>query len=328
MMNKLSWVLTAIFFLFLISGCTTTVLNPVSDSSHRESVLSPTHCGFLYRQVDHRIKLAADVDRGRFQIRLSEDLDRFDTDLFTRWQEDVHTPVYTGVGEETYDEFSFSPHILNYDLLGDIYYYGCDGESQSAAGRFWYGDRGPVEQNKSRAALHYEFAALGHVSRSQYRLGRMLVEGDGIPQDTEMGLKWLVAASIEGNDDARAYLQKKGIENIPDPIFPNTFQVLAANERRMRAQHQRLAEERRAERAEDWANVILIGLVLLGAYYSADTAASTQSVAQPSPAAKSRSVSVQRPVPVFCNSQINMTGITSGSLTLVNGTISTFCPGA
>lgn len=331
--KKLSWVTATTSVLFTLTGCATTVLNPVSDMSHRQSVLSSSNCGLLYRQLDHRITSRADVDRGPYQIRRSPDLDRFDTNLFRRWQENMPAPIYSAIQEQAYDsEFSFTPHILNYEVLGDIYYHGCKAESQTAVGRIWYGDRSPVEQNKARAALHYEFAAIGHVSRAQYRIGRMLVEGDGVPQDMEMGLQWLMAAAIEGNNDARGYLKKKGIENIPNPISPNTFQVLAVNEHQMREQYrQRLSDytqQRQAQTRQNWASLFTIGLVVLGAYYSADVTSSAPSASLPSTAAQPGRVTVQRAMPVFCNSQINMTGITSGSLMLVNGTISTFCPGA
>lgn len=318
-MSKAKRLLFSIALVAVMSACATTPSRPISDPSQRLSVLTPERCGGVFLQVNAIIGGRADVDRGPWQIRQSSDVDRFDTALFSRWQ-NYYSHAYTSMaGNDTF------PHILNYDLLGDIYYYGCDAKPTSLAGRMWHGDRGPVEQNKQLAALHYEFAAIGHVGRSQYKLGRMLVEGDGIPEDKDIGIKWLISAAMEGNSAARSYLRTIGIDDVPAAVWPNTFQVLAENERQLQREFQQYLQERQAKKRENWATLAAVSLVALGAYYSAGSIAATPAVSQPSSSAPLRRTTVHRSKPVFCTSNLQMTGLQSGSMTFVNGTISTFC---
>lgn len=101
--------------------------------------------------------------------------------------------------------------ILTYDMLGDIYYRGCL--------------KAKLEPDKEAAAFWYQVAAIRHVPESQWKLGKMLVEGDGIPQDNEMGMAWVSSAAIEGSTQAASYLTAAG-EPMPPVNIPNTFTVV------------------------------------------------------------------------------------------------------
>ena len=72
---------------------------------------------------------------------------------------------------------------------------------------------------------YYEAAAIRHYAPAQWKFGRMLFEGDGIPQDTERGASWLSLAALEGSDEASMYLASKGMP-VPQPLPKTTFQAM------------------------------------------------------------------------------------------------------
>lgn len=305
----------------MLIACSATYKAPIASMQMRSVFLQPEKCAEAYQLIESRIRVMADVDRGAFQIRQTKDLNVFNTALFKRWQEAAYKGIYWSFDRS----FEFYPHIMNYDLMGDLYYYGCEYSGQSIAGRVWSGKREGFDPDPVIAAKYYEFAAIGHVPRSQYRLGLMLFEGDGIPRDEETGIQWLTSAALEGYQDARDYLKELGLD-VPEASSPNTYSVLAQDERAQYMALQRAIHARQQQIRQNWATV---AIVAVGAYYAADNlatgaAATTSGSTAPSTTQPQR-VIVQRSRPVFCTSMGNVT-ITGTSYTaFANGTVSTFC---
>lgn len=156
-----------------------------------------------------------------------------------------------------------------YDLLGDVYYRGCGAAN--------------LAPDKIAAAVWYQNAAVVHLPESQWKLGKMFYEGDGIPQNKEVGITWITSAAIEGSPEAVKYLSSKG-EPVPQPVFPNSYMVAAEQSKN---KHQAAAVAERARVVRDLANVLVtVGTAYVAAQasmYVAPKAAGTavQSVAIP-----------------------------------------------
>ncbi|WP_284448674.1 hypothetical protein [Pseudoxanthomonas mexicana] len=101
--------------------------------------------------------------------------------------------------------------LVQMDFYGDLFYRGC-----TPAG---------LGSRKDVAVAYYEAAAIRHYAPAQWKFGRMLFEGDGIPQDTERGASWLSLAALEGSDEASMYLASKGMP-VPQPLPKTTFQAM------------------------------------------------------------------------------------------------------
>lgn len=293
----------------LLSGCATGPKTQIAAPEFRATAVSEAECARSFRRADDWVENMADYDRGSWQVRKSRDIARFDTSLFEKW----HTPkhgynaqwwIYTKgqhFGELT-------PHILNYDLLGDIYYRGCE-----SAG---------IERDFVMAAKHYEFAALGHVAASQRKLGKMLLEGEGIQADKDMGIKWLTSAALEGDQAARSQLSDLGLE-IPAPTAPNTFAEMARHERSLKQGYARTMQARAQQRRQNVGQLFSVAIVAVGAYYALES--------QPAPRTAQRArnkyqpVTVQRTRPVFCTSNIDISAFGGSYSGYASGTVSTFC---
>lgn len=302
-------------------GCASSSKIPVASIQKRSDVLAADTCAEHFPLINTRLDLRADVERGPWEISMTPSVDRFNTALFKKWrnQHGGSPYIYTQAGS-----YEYTPHIMNYDLMGDFYYYGCEYSGQSTLGRIWHGKREAIERDPVMAAKHYEFAALGHVAHSQYRLGRMLFEGDGISKDQDMGIKWLTSAALEGSNDARSYLQDLGIDDVPPAISPNTFSLLAREEKMIERQFQRAIDARQQQTRENLGNFLGLAIMTVGAYYAADAAVAHET-GQPASSTQQGPIIVQRNRPAFCTSTVNM-AITGGTYaTYANGTVSTFC---
>ncbi|MCH6485030.1 sel1 repeat family protein [Pseudoxanthomonas sp. LH2527] len=97
-----------------------------------------------------------------------------------------------------------------YDLLGDLHFRGCE--------------KAALSPNKVEAARWYQSAAVKHLPESQWKLGKMFYEGDGVAQDKEAGLAWLTSAAMEGSAEAAVFLQRAG-EKVPTAVTPNSYSV-------------------------------------------------------------------------------------------------------
>ncbi len=98
--------------------------------------------------------------------------------------------------------------------LGDIYYNGCKKAS--------------LEPDHQLAATWYQYAAIANLAEAQWKLGRMLVNGDGIPADIDTGRKWLISAAEQGEDRSIPDLQVLN-EAIPQRMTPNNYETAVAN---------------------------------------------------------------------------------------------------
>lgn len=113
----------------------------------------------------------------------------------------------------------YKNHIIEaWQIIGDIYYSGCSSAN--------------IAQNKQTAFFWYQSAALAHVSSAQYKIGKMLLSGDGVQADRKRGIDWLSSAAIEGSDEARSYLESVGMPPPPaiSPSSYQTYQELARQE--------------------------------------------------------------------------------------------------
>lgn len=185
----------------------------------------------------------------------------------------------------------YNPKLMGfrgYDLLGDIYYRGCA--------------KANLSPDKVAAAVWYQNAAVVHLPESQWKLGRMLVEGDGIPSNKEAGLAWLTSAAIEGSSEAASYLLTLG-EPVPAPVSPNSYTLAAAHEK------QKLETAQAAERAQIVRDLSGLLVTLGSAYVIAKTnamqvaAPPVSRTAQPVPSSPNIAAMPKLTMtrPVYCN---------------------------
>src|SRR5690606_7231166 len=99
-----------------------------------------------------------------------------------------------------------------WEFTGDMYYNGCP--------------KGGLAIDKATAAQWYQSAAMEFVPTAQYKLGRMMLEGDGIPVNTEGGRAWMTSAALEGSAEAARYLENAGLP-VPQPINPTSYTIAA-----------------------------------------------------------------------------------------------------
>ncbi len=86
-----------------------------------------------------------------------------------------------------------------------------------ATAQYWIGKLyltggGGLEQNAVEAALWFEGAANSGLDEAQYELGRLYVQGRGVPRDLSRALVWLEEAAAQGMTHA-----EKEIERITIP---------------------------------------------------------------------------------------------------------------
>jgi hypothetical protein len=180
-----------------------------------------------------------------------------------------------------------------YDLLGDVYYRGCA--------------KADLAPDKIAAAYWYQAAAVAHVPEAQWKLGRMLLEGDGVPVNHDAGLAWLTSAAIEGSTNAATFLRAHSYP-VPAPIYPNSYAVAAE-----RAQQQldaaRAAEHQQAVR--DLASLLVnVGTIYVAAKVGAAAIRSEPIVHSPNVNSMPQ---LRMTKPVFCT--------TSGSANAVGDTV-------
>lgn len=168
-----------------------------------------------------------------------------------------------------------------YDLLGDVYYNGC-----ASAG---------LAPDKVAAAYWHQAAAVAHVPEAQWKLGKMLFEGDGVPRNTDAGLAWLTSAAIEGSTEAASYLHARG-EPVPPRIYPNSYTIAAERA------HQELEAAQTAQRQQavrDLASLLVtVGAAYIGAYVGATAAAHSHPVYSPN---VSRMPQLRMTKPAYCS---------------------------
>jgi hypothetical protein len=164
-----------------------------------------------------------------------------------------------------------------YDLLGDVYYNGC-----ASAG---------LAPDKVAAAYWYQAAAVAHVPEAQWKLGKMLFEGDGVPKNTDAGLAWLTSAAIEGSTAAASYLHARG-EPVPPRIYPNSYAIAAERA------HQDLEAAQAAQRQQAVHDLASLLVTVGAAYVGASAATQSRPIYSPN---VSRMPQLRMTKPAYCS---------------------------
>ncbi len=201
-------------------------------------------------------------------------------------------PVYS---QKTLMLYSKHESIRAYDLRGDLFYYGCD-----SAG---------LQPDKAEAAKWYLFTANLHVPEAQFKLGKMMAEGDGIPKNETAGMEWLVSAALEQDSNARRYLEQKGVD-VPRTSGPNTYE-------RITDYNRQIAKQQNAQFWSDLGGVVILAAATYAVVY-ASQAPSYSSGRQPS---ITHQPTIYRYKPTWCSSSIMATAYSG----IVTGTVTTFC---
>jgi TPR repeat protein len=176
----------------------------------------------------------------------------------------------------------YKNHIIEaWKIIGDIYYSGCTSTH--------------IVQNKETAFFWYQSAALAHVSSAQYKVGMMLLDGDGVQADRKRGIDWLSSAAIEGSGEARSYLESIGMSPPPaiSPSSYQTYQELARQELIKGQEHDRAAVMHDLGRLAVTTVQLVSEAVLL---YSV-----SRSMTNSAPSATPRVKYVERTRPVYCS---------------------------
>jgi TPR repeat protein len=123
-------------------------------------------------------------------------------------------------------------------------------KSQYNLGLMYYDGEG-VPQNFKKAAELYSQAAAQGIANAQYNLGMMYLNGKGVPQDVARGMALLEQAAAQGDEDAQTQLAA---------IASNTKAVLEASASEMA--EALIREEEEAEACPMPATLILDSLHL------------------------------------------------------------------
>ena len=191
--------------------------------------------------------------------------------------------------------------IYEYEIRGDIYLSGCAKANLGA--------------DASEAAYWYLIGANFHVPSSQYKLGRLLYEGNGFPKDEAAGIDWLTSAALENNSDAKIYLSNLGID-VPKVQATSTFETL-------RAEAIRLHKE---NLAETWNTVLELTVLAAGTYVAVQNANPPSArVLSSTASSHKRAGGIQRFKPTWCTSSALGSANSFAGYTTVPGTGNTFC---
>lgn len=191
-----------------------------------------------------------------------------------------------------------------WEFTGDMYYNGCQ--------------RGGIAIDKEAAALWYQNAAMEFVPTAQFKLGRMMLEGDGIPVNEDGGRAWITSAAMEGSTEAAQYLANAGLP-VPQPISPSSYTVAAL---KAKAELEAGQARDRAAIVRDLSNLV----VNVASAYAAASIASPVAPAvrrAPTPTAAPVPAVPTMRRPVFCSSYATVTPSAVTDSAWVN--VSTFC---
>ena len=126
-----------------------------------------------------------------------------------------------GLGGEV-DESAASARYTQVLLLAQFALNLCTAEENSileapkrrATAQFWIGKLyltggGGLEQNAVEAARWFAGAANSGLDEAQYELGRLYVQGRGVPRDLSRALAWLEEAAAQGMTHAEKEIERK-----------------------------------------------------------------------------------------------------------------------
>lgn len=191
-------------------------------------------------------------------------------------------------------------YIAMRESFGDLYFYGCANAGKPA--------------DKQTAFVMYERSAVNHSPSAQFKLGKMLREGDGVQKNEGAGLAWISSAALEGSKEAAIYLAQNGIE-APQPIWPNSYAVAATESKAI------FDGNRRAERAEivrDLGNLAIGATAAYLGYRAAtlNAGAITQTKQTPKSSYSPAPLTARPTImarPTYCNYQGNIMNHSGGN---------------
>ena len=192
-----------------------------------------------------------------------------------------------------------------WEFTGDMYYNGCP--------------RGDLASDKVTAAQWYQSAAMEFVPTAQYKLGRMMLEGDGIPVNVEGGRAWMTSAALEGSSEAARYLANASLP-VPEPINPTSYTIAV---RQAKAELEAGQARDRAAIVSDLSNLVVN---VASAYLAASVASPVAPVVNRPPAPATTTPAYTTPTmrrPVFCRSYSTVTSSAVSDTAWIN--VSTFC---
>lgn len=202
--------------------------------------------------------------------------------------------------------YLYDARIIPYwEFIGDMYYNGCP--------------KGGLDVDRYAAAQWYQSAAIEFVPSAQYKLGRMMIEGDGTPVNLEGGRAWITSAALEGSREAAQYLAHAGLP-VPQPINPTSYTIAL---REAKAELEAGQARDRAAIVSDLSNLVVN---IAAAYVAVNAAAATAPVARRVTAQPPATPPNFKPImrrPQFCNTYGTATPSAATSTVWVN--VSTFC---
>ena len=192
-----------------------------------------------------------------------------------------------------------------WEFTGDMYYNGCP--------------KGELTIDKVTAAQWYQSAAMEFVPTAQYKLGRMMLEGDGVPVNVEGGRAWMTSAALEGSPEAALYLANAGLP-VPQPINPTSYTIAA---RQAKAELEAGQARDRAAIVRDLSHLVVN---VASAYIAANASSPVAPVVKRAPPPATATPAYNAPTmrrPSFCNSYATVTSSSVSNTAWVN--VSTFC---
>lgn len=201
--------------------------------------------------------------------------------------------------------YMYKHSVMPYwEFIGDMYYNGCP--------------KAGLVADKTTAALWYQNAAKEFVPNAQFKLGRMLFWGDGVPSDVAAGRAWIDSAALEGSPDALDFLKRANFP-VPKPISPNSYTLAA-----LRARDEQSAKNA-ANRAAVVGDLSRLVVNIAAIYVTANAASRLTPAPQPRSAQPVPTISTA-PImrrPAYCNAYGTITNNDITGSVWVN--VSTFC---
>lgn len=192
-----------------------------------------------------------------------------------------------------------------WEFTGDMYYNGCP--------------KGDLPIDKVTAAQWYQSAAIEFVPTAQYKLGRMMLEGDGVAVNIEGGRAWMTSAALEGSSEAARYLANAGLP-VPQPINPTSYTIAA---RQAKAELEAGQARDRAAIVSDLSHLVVN---VASAYLAASAVSPVAPAVRRAPAPTTTTPAFPAPTmrrPVFCRSYGAITPSAATDSAWIN--VSTFC---
>ena len=99
-------------------------------------------------------------------------------------------------------------HESAYHWFREAAYQGHIQSQKNVGAAHWNGDGAPHDEGE--AAFWYELAAMGKDPQAQFAIGWFLMNGRGVKEDRQMGLRWIRRAAAQGYQPAIDFLRGEG----------------------------------------------------------------------------------------------------------------------